>query len=475
MIQSNPTQQSTIGSEDAFKPIPVDVLPKPVERYVLEASSAIGCDPSYITLPLLTACASVIGNTRRLKIKNGWWAPSIIWTIIIGESGNAKSPAFRLALAAIHQLNQDALESNQGAMEAYQVEIAKYEKDFSRWKSSRDLDPPPNKPVPPSAKRFRSNDATIESLFPILLANPKGILLDRDELAGWFNSFDKYSGGGPCPDTSHWLSMYNAESVVIDRKTGEPKTILVPEASLSITGGCQPGILKRLLNRDHRESGLAARFLMCLPPRKQKFWTEDEIDDNLQLLISQLFARLATLERQVDEFNCDSQRDLTLTPEAKKIWTEYYNDHNAEQMRLSGDLAAAWSKFEEYAARLALVFQLVHWAGNEPDSHSPHYVDELSMRAGVELTNWFKAETRRIYDLFAETDSERELRKLIQWIRDRGHPVTAREVFQGIKRYQTSTAAEEALNKLMKMGKGSWQNSPPGQRGQPTRRFALFS
>ena len=48
-------------------------------------------------------------------------------------------------------------------------------------------------------------------------------------------------------------------------------------------------------------------------------------------------------------------RIFPLSPKAKKAWMRFYNQHAAEQNEISGDLAAAWSKLEGYAARLALL------------------------------------------------------------------------------------------------------------------------
>ena len=81
-----------------WKPFPVDVLPPVIRKFVVEGAASIGCDPVTIALPLLAALASTIGNTRRLKIKNGWLAPPILWAVIIGRSGSQKSPGFNFAM-----------------------------------------------------------------------------------------------------------------------------------------------------------------------------------------------------------------------------------------------------------------------------------------------------------------------------------------------------------------------------------------
>ena len=59
------------------------------------------------------------------------------------------------------------------------------------------------------------------------------------------------------------LLPVNAEPVIVDRKTGTPRTIYVRHAAVCVTGGIQPGILLRALGPEHRESGLAAQGRQC--------------------------------------------------------------------------------------------------------------------------------------------------------------------------------------------------------------------
>jgi hypothetical protein len=40
------------------------------------------------------------------------------------------------------------------------------------------------------------SDATVEKLASLAAALPRGLLLQRDEIAGWLGAFDKYGGGG---------------------------------------------------------------------------------------------------------------------------------------------------------------------------------------------------------------------------------------------------------------------------------------
>jgi hypothetical protein len=464
------------ASDDAerFAPFPVEALPEPIRSFVAAGAKAIGCDMSYLALPLLTSLAAAIGNTRRLELKRGWSAPPIIWCAIVGESGTAKTPAFKLVMRPIRERQRKAMERHAVAMKTYEADLARWEKCYAAWKKSKDTgEEPPEKPEPPPCERFIVSDTTVEALSPILLSNPRGLLLARDELAGWLGSFDKYAGKGKASaDSAHWLSMFNAENIIVDRKTGDPRTIFVPQAAMCVCGGIQPGILNRALGDEHRESGLAARLLLTCPLRKAKQWTEADIDPALETALARLVDRLFDLQPTVSDDGEARPVLVRLTADAKTAWTTYYNAHGKEQAELTGDMAAAWSKLEEYAARLALVIHYARWAAG--DVANELRLDLASMKAGIVLATWFKGEARRVYALLGESDGERDQRRLVEWIDRTGGSASVRSVQQGCRWLKEPGAAEAALTKLVNAGLGSWASVGPTPRGgRPSREFKL--
>jgi hypothetical protein len=460
-----------------FEPFPTDALPEPVRGFVEAGAKAIGCDPSYLALPMLTALGAAIGNTRRIQLKRGWTAPAIIWAAIVGESGTAKTPAFKLVMRPIRQRQREAMERHAEDAKEHEADLARWEKVMAAWKrDTKGSDDPPEKPEAPQAERFVVSDTTVEALAPLLLANPRGLLLARDELAGWIGSFDRYAGGKGGADAAHWLSMHNGESIIVDRKTGNPRTIFVPQASVCVCGGIQPTILHRALGTEHRESGLAARLVLACPPRLAKRWTEADIDPAAEEKIARLVDRLYELQPTVGDQGDPRPVVIGLTADAKTAWKAYYNAHAQEQADLSGELSAAWSKLEEYAARLALVIHFSRWAADDPTLASVDAVDPGSMGAGVQLATWFKGEARRVYALMGESDDDRDQRRLIEWIQRKGGPVTAREVQMGCRWLREAGAAESALDQLVKDGLGQWDDVPPGSKGgRPSSVFRLLT
>jgi hypothetical protein len=469
----------------AFTPFPADVLSEPIRGFVTEAAKAIGCDPSYVALPLLSGLASAIGNTHRIALKRGWTEPAIVWTAIVGESGTMKTPAFKLAMKAIRKAQADAFKEHEAARAEWEAQHLRYEAELTGWKRQAakghgDAGDPPEKPAAPVARRYIVSDTTTEALAPILLGNPRGVLLARDELAGWIGSFDRYAKAGKAgADSAHWLSMHNGEALTIDRKTGIPPTIHVPSASVSIAGGIQPGILARALGQEHHESGMAARVLYAMPPRKAKRWTEADVNADTEAAVAAVFDRLFGLTMEVDPESPALEPDyrprlVRLADDGKRAWVTFYNEHATEQADLSGDLSAAWSKLEGYAARLALVVHLTRWAAGDATLRDPARVDEASIAAGVVLARWFGDEARRVYAILSESDDDRETRRLAELIRRKGGEVSGRELVQASRAFRTVADAEAALSALVEAGAGSWVTPEQRGRGGPkARRFVL--
>ncbi|MCE9544930.1 MAG: DUF3987 domain-containing protein, partial [Planctomycetia bacterium] len=173
------------------------------------------------------------------------------------------------------------------------------------------------------------------------------------------------------------------------------------------------------------------------PPRRQKQWRDATIHPATLAAIDSLFGRLLELTANTDEHGAWQPVALPLTPEAKRLWIAFYNEHGAELADLSGDLAACWSKLEGYAARLALICQLIH----RPESEA---IDEAAMQSGISLARWFGAEASRVYGLLAEDDDDRVRREVVKWIEAHGGNVTAHELAHGPRAYRRNPETNES-------------------------------
>ncbi len=467
--QPQPTSRQ---SDDGYTPFPVDALPVVVRSYVASVSRSVGCDPAFVILPVLAACAAAIGNTRRLRMKSGWFVPPILWCVVIGESGSQKSPPMRAVMRFLKNRQQDQSVQFASAMRHFKADEREYRKAVRKPETddSRELPSEPTRPIP---ERCIVSDVTLEGLVPILRDNWRGVLLMRDELVGWFGSFDRYAGRGTASaDAAHWLSIYNAESIVVDRKTGDTPSVFVPDASVSVCGGIQPGILNRVLNAEHRENGLLARLLFAYPPRQPKEWRDDEIPQAEEDAFSELLTGLFALGADTGADGNPKPAIVRPNDMALQIFKDYVNKNGEEQSGLTGDLAAAWSKLEETPARLALIIHGIRQVCDEPID--PWVCDAESMHAGVTLATWFKHETERVYRILSEPAGQRQLRQIAEWIQQRGGRMRIRDLVSGRRDVANAEDAERLLTNLVNESYGRW-DIVRGDRGPGTREFVLFT
>ncbi|MBX3356336.1 MAG: DUF3987 domain-containing protein [Phycisphaeraceae bacterium] len=513
--EPEPSEKRGGSSIPPYRPFPVDALPDPLRAFVAEGAAAIGCDASFIALPLFSALAGAVGNTRRIQLKRGWSEPAVIWTAIIGESGTQKSPAFRYSLRPAHarqhrqmKEHRDAVERWEGEMKLHEIALAKWKKEATNTKRRRteadagveadrhlgaaeQLVPescpslpraaetlaaqhpvaqPPASPERPICPRTWIEDCTTEALATLLQENPRGLLTCRSELSGWF-SFGQYKNGGGADDVARWLQMFDADPLIVDRKTSG--TTYVPNAAVALAGGVQPAILHRALGEQHRQNGLLARLLLAYPPRRAKRWSEAEVDSFTENAVTLLFDRLYELEADRTAEGDPAPRHLRLDARAKQVWVDFVNEHGEEQLALVGDEAAAWSKLEGYAARLALIVHLVRAAAEEAALADAEVVDAASIASGVRLSRWFAVEARRVYAMLAADEAEQEEQRLVDLLARQGKPVTARD-WQRIRSLDTVREARAELDRMAAAGIGEWHRAPPGPKGgQPTARFAL--
>ena len=265
--------------------------------------------------------------------------------------------------------------------------------------------------------------------------------------------------------------MHRAGHLLVDRKTGDRSTISVSRAAFSITGGVQPETLGRALGVENFENGLAARLLLAMPPRRAKRWRNTTVDRALEGRLSNVFDWLFSLESGMEEDGNPRPVLIPLSSAGQQAWIEFYNDFAAEQSDLTGPLAAAASKLEGYAGRLALVFHLVRCATGELSLGDP--IDDRSVDMGVSLVRWFAQEMKRVYAALSETDEDREIRQLVELIRRKGGRILVRDL-QRCRSYPSSDDAEAELAKLVEAGIGIWEPVSPGSGGgRPSKYFVL--
>ena len=414
--------------------------------------SALGVDPSYLATALLATLAGTIGNSRVIRLKRGWTEPAVFVVRIGGRQRDPEVTSDRRRDKARPARQAKAIEVYRQEMEEYERDLDQYKADLDAWRhgGKKKGEPPPEELVKPVCQRFTCSDVTVEAAAVLLADARRGLLLIRDELAGWIGGFDQYKGGGRGADTAHWLTIYGARDILVDRKNGDRQTIFVRRAAVSIVGGIQPETLRRVLGAKHFENGLAARLLLAMPPREAKHWTEAEIDDLLDQRIGRLFDRLYEIEPNRDDNDQVEPVVLGLSAAGKAAWIDFYDRHAQRQADASGEQAAALAKAEGAAARLALIVHCVREAAG--DRTASDQIDDQDVGSGVALALWYADEAERVYHVLQETDDGKLRRQVVELIGRQGGRITAAGLRQRSRHFADSDDAEQFLEELVKAG-----------------------
>jgi hypothetical protein len=127
-------------------------------------------------------------------------------------------------------------------------------------------------PEEPILRRYKTEDATVEKISELLLENPRGILVHRDELSGWLRNLEKQGREG---DRSFYLEAWNGTGSFDVDRIGRG-SLHVPALCLSILGSIQPGPLSTYVYRatqgEKGDDGLLQRFQLLVWPDPPASW-----------------------------------------------------------------------------------------------------------------------------------------------------------------------------------------------------------
>lgn len=450
-------------------PFPLPALPSTMQDYCYHAAEALRVDPAYIALPALVATAAAIGNSRMIRLKDSWLEPCVCWGALIAESSTLKSPSLETGVAPLWKIQEQLSKEYDWECTRYEEDVEAWEKKGKKGWKGEEVD----RPALPEPKRILVSDITIEKLAEVLWNNPRGLVLVRDELSGWFGSFTRYSSGGgkSSSDLSTWLSIFRATQIVVDRKTGTQTSIHVPKAAVSVIGTIQPGILHRVMTDEFFESGLTSRLLLAMPPRRAKVWSEDvippEVGERYHELLKQIYLsrESAVKGRSMDSLVVD------FGVRGKKAWIEFY-DHWAQQQSIAeGEHASALSKLEAYCARFALMLATVErFENNKRDEQ----VNDSHVHRAFELVHWFAREAERVYKMVREPAEKRDQERLIDYILAKGGTMTGRDLLRSNPaKYGNQANCETMLELLASQGMGVWSLKTHEKGGRPVRTFTL--
>jgi Protein of unknown function (DUF3987) len=412
---------------EAAPSFPVNFLPGPLADLACDITDRMQCPVDIVAIPLIIGAATAIGKGFRLapKAHDDWTERPCLWGGIILSSGQMKTPALQKGLRPIRWLESEFHKRHEKEIEEYNENLTRAEYAERCWKeackrASKAGNEMPQKPpgaeapVPPRLRRLTTSDATQESLVDLIEQNPQGLLLFRDELSGWFASFNQYRPGS---DRQFYLECHAGGAFPKDRRVG---SVLIKDLYLNICGGLQPEIVRQVLAGGDRD-GMAARFsLLVWPDRFEGFtYIDRQPNAHAEHKTEGVIKRLFELDPEAF-FGPDKPGTalaFRFDDEAQSIFVDWYTKnqlrlrHNEEPRGFNAHL----SKYAGLFARLAIVHHLIRHVLDE--TASPVLVDAHTASA-VEtfIDDYLEHHARRIYQHLGGNQIRDGARRIAQWI-----------------------------------------------------------
>lgn len=350
---------------------PLHIFPTDIQNYILECNNKLNASIDFMSVSFLWLISVIVGNSMKVRVKNGWVDSPILWISVIGDAGVGKTPDIKLILKPLLDLNSHEIKT-----------YIKRQKEFSEYEQMDKEDKKHSEKIkPPKKSQFIVDDITIESLIDIHANNPKSIGVFKDELAGWFKDMNKYRDGS---DKERYLSAWSGDSIVLNRKTADDAFVENP--FIPILGGIQPSIFREFQTSENQSNGFMDRMLFCDPKKQAQYLSDDDLD---QELMDAYRDRIISVKNYVDNSMVDGEpKILGLTDEArdefKRINRRLVDLQNSEDELSSNK--GMFAKQLTYVPRFALLLQFIN---DILEGAIPNEITKESMVQSGELSDYF--------------------------------------------------------------------------------------
>ena len=468
-----------------------NLLPQAFRGWVADIAYRMQCPPDFPAVGALISISSLIGARAVIapKARDDWRVVPNLWGLIVGRPGVMKSPALSEVLKPLHRLEADEREQLQVAHQEWELDCkvaelaAKQNEKNAAGQVAKDpakaraLLEPVVMPTEPKARRYVVNDATVEKLGELLVANPWGVLVYRDELHGLLCSMDRPGQEGA---RSFYLTGYDGNQGHAVDRIGRGESY-VPRVCLAMLGGIQPGKIQSYVREavagGAGDDGLLQRFgLAVWPDVNREFVYVDKWPDTYAKQTAwTVFERLNQLLSPTEE----APLEWRFSPEAQVHFEEWLVPFETEIRgeELHPALISHLSKYRKLIPALALIFALV----DTPDSD--FVVNERELVRALAWADYLRTHAERLYSaaLIPETTGAHALLTKIKAgkLRDLDSSLpgafTPRQV--AIKHWSgldTPAAVRKAADLLVDYGWLSHQVIPGGaQGGRPSDRYLI--
>ncbi len=416
------------------------ILPAPLARDLIHDGDMLNVDPVVIWQPLMASVASLGGSKVNLSMGSRK-IPSVLWSAIVLESGGGKSRADSLVVEPLRKMQAEA-------MIRYEEEYKKYQQELKAWEKEHDEEE--EMPVPPILRKLIFEVATIQAVLKRSAENKgHGALWSRDELAGLFNSLGQFSKGED-ESMQILLKLWDGAGISVDR-VSLADSYFAESTAISITGGIQPGVFRKLFSDADDSNGTQARILFAVPKARRQRYVEG---------FCHLSERLPLLYKWLDELPPIS---VEVSPEAKAYYKKIVDVLGIQIEETINPAIRTWmSKLPTQILRIALNLHLIEQFYSP--SKNIKVLTKQTLERAVRLGQYYRSAFHVLQEKISNSD---EISTILLQICDRADKskdgVSARDIYRPLNSIKTRAKAagrevaaytQDLFNKLVEMGYG---------------------
>ena len=426
-----PEPEELGAAAPSVRPFDSALLPEAFRPWIEDIAERIQCPMDFPAVGAMTALAGLVGRGVgiRPKRRDDWLEVPNLWGGIVGRPGIMKTPALAQVMKPLNRLAAIARKAHEARLTEFELEkdIRKLQREVllgelkstmkGKGRRTEDLvreqltqlDGAPETPV---ARRYLTNDPTAEKIGELLVENPRGLLLFRDELTGWLRSLERE---GRENDRAFYLEAWNGRNSYTYDRIGRG-TVHIESHCVSILGGIQPGPLsayvREALSADRGADGLLQRFQLLVFPDDSSDWVDVDRwpDAKAKATAYAVFDRLAEWDARAAGAKIDESSEipyLQFDGAAQEIFSEWRTELERGKLR-NGEpecIEAHLAKYRKLVPALALLIELADRAAIPDKLAEPHpSVTEPAMLRAAAWAEYLETHARRVYAAATQGD-----------------------------------------------------------------------
>ena len=440
-----------------------ELLPTEFCPWIEDIANRMQCPVDYLAASSMVALSGLVGRQVGIRPKrhDDWIVVPNLWGAAVGPPGVQKTPAVGETMKPLQALEvaaRDAFNVNSREYEADRLiasEQLKAARDAIRKALSKDngqdvkalardaLDDP----AAPQRRRYMTSDATVEKIGELLSANPRGILVHRDELTGFFRNLDKAGSEGA---RAFYLESWNGTGRYTFDRIGRG-TVDIESCCVSLFGTIQPGPLSDYIAGALRggagDDGLIQRLQMLVWPDPPRTWrnVDKYPDSHAKAQARAVFERLDQIDPATIGATCDDGIPwLQFSDQAQDLFDEWR--HGLEGRLRDDDLPPAFqSHLAKYRSLIPSLALLCHLA----DVPEGGRVSAEAIARAADFGEYLESHARRLYSpaLDPALNAARELDRRIRR-GDVSADFAARDIYRRGWRLLDTDGTRKALDVL---------------------------